>query len=167
MPNSESLHLDGIQPKWWSFKFLGFNVYCYNFDWRKNAILRHDLHHIATDYPFNLIGEMQVATWEFAAGRYPSIFATLFCLPLVGIGALLWPKRIYSAFIRGRNNTSLYRIDTTCNLLDLTVYDLKMLVEKQSVSTNQSNDLIAYLKLVMQSLALIVGPLLVALWILL
>jgi len=54
-----------------------------NFSWRRAAIQRHDLHHMLTGYPFTMRGEFQVATWEFAAGRYPHWGATLLLLPLV------------------------------------------------------------------------------------
>lgn len=54
---------------WWHFEVLGVRIYCYNFNWRRQAIAHHDLHHIVTGYPCSLAGEVQVAAWEFAAGR--------------------------------------------------------------------------------------------------
>jgi hypothetical protein len=50
--------------------------------WRRDAITRHDLHHILTGYSCTMTREMQMAAWEFAAGRYRHWAATLFCLPL-------------------------------------------------------------------------------------
>ena len=38
-----------------------------NWKWRRDAITRHDLHHILTGYPCTMTGEMQMAAWEFAA----------------------------------------------------------------------------------------------------
>jgi hypothetical protein len=94
--------------KWWYFKVLGFKIYCYNFNWRKRALFTHDLHHVVTGYPCTMKGEMQVATWEFAAGRYPNIFSNLFCLPLVAAGTLLIPKKTFKAFQNGQHSRSLF-----------------------------------------------------------
>ena len=94
--------------KWWYFKVLGLKIYCYNFDWRKRALFTHDLHHVVTGYPCTMKGEMQVATWEFAAGRFPNIFSNLFCLPLVAAGTLLIPGKTFKAFQRGQQSRSLF-----------------------------------------------------------
>ena len=79
-----------------------------NFSWRKRALPIHDLHHAITAYPFTMPGECQLAAWEFAAGRYPNVFATAFCLPLVIIGILIAPRRTFKAFARGRRSQTLY-----------------------------------------------------------
>jgi len=79
-----------------------------NFGWRRRALLRHDLHHLLTGYPHTPLGEMEMAAWEFAAGRFEHAGATAFCLPLVGLGAALSPRRTRAAFVRGRRSTSLY-----------------------------------------------------------
>jgi hypothetical protein len=79
-----------------------------NFKWRREAILRHDLHHVLTGYPGTMGGEFQMAAWEFAAGRFPHAAATLLCLPLVAIGFMWSPRRIWSAFRSGRHVRSLY-----------------------------------------------------------
>ncbi len=82
-----------------------------NYDWRRRAILTHDLHHILTGYPCTMRGEFQLATWEFAAGRFPHPAATLICLPLVIAGILWSPRAIFSAFLFGRRCHSLYGTD--------------------------------------------------------
>lgn len=84
-----------------------------NFRWRREAILRHDLHHLLTGYPCTLRGEFQMATWEFAAGRFPHPAATLFCLPLVVAGVLWSPRAIWRAFLCGRRGRSLYGTGTS------------------------------------------------------
>jgi hypothetical protein len=63
------------------------------------AIQRHDLHHILTGYPFTMRGEFQVATWEFAAGRYPHWGATLLLLPLVVMGLFWSPTAIWREIV--------------------------------------------------------------------
>jgi hypothetical protein len=66
----------GLDPQYdttpiWPFRIGRFTVQMPNFSWRRAAIQQHDLHHAITGYPFNMRGECQVATWEFAAGPYP------------------------------------------------------------------------------------------------
>jgi hypothetical protein len=48
---------------------------------------------------------MQMAAWEFAAGRYRHWAATLFCLPLALMGFIWAPRRTARA---GLISTSLY-----------------------------------------------------------
>jgi ubiquinone biosynthesis protein Coq4 len=79
-----------------------------NWRWRQDAIVRHDLHHVLTGYPCTMTGEMQMAAWEFAAGRYRHWAATMFCLPLALMGAIVAPVRTAAAFRAGLRSTSLY-----------------------------------------------------------
>ena len=55
-----------------------------------------------------MTGEMQMAAWEFAAGRYRHWAATLFCLPLALMGFIWAPRRTALAFRAGLISTSLY-----------------------------------------------------------
>ena len=93
---------------WWHFEVFGFKIYCYNFKWRQQALACHDLHHVVTGYPCTMRGEMQVATWEFAAGRFPNLFSNLFCLPLVALGVVVIPRKTFEAFERGKKSRSLF-----------------------------------------------------------
>ncbi len=93
---------------WWYFDVFGFKIYCYNFEWRREALAFHDLHHVVTGYPCTMKGEMQVATWEFAAGRFPNVFSNLFCLPLVALGAATIPHKTFAAFEQGKGSQSLF-----------------------------------------------------------
>lgn len=79
-----------------------------NFAWRRRALPLHDLHHVLTGYPCTPVGEFEMAAWEFAAGRFPHPCATAFCLPLVGLGAVIAPRRTFAAFVRGRSSSTLY-----------------------------------------------------------
>jgi hypothetical protein len=105
---------DAIMPKaensnnWWHFNVFGLKIYCYNFKWRQQALAYHDLHHVVTGHPCTMRGEMQVATWEFAAGRFPNIFSNLFCLPLVALGTLIIPRKTFRAFESGKLSKSLF-----------------------------------------------------------
>lgn len=94
------------------------SLYLPNFEWRRRAIDAHDVHHLLTGYPCTVLGELQIAAWEFGAGRYPHWGATLFCAPLVLIGLFWDPCAIASAWRRGRRSQSLYGMMGPEALLD-------------------------------------------------
>jgi ubiquinone biosynthesis protein Coq4 len=79
-----------------------------NFRWRQAAIDAHDRHHVITGYPLTIAGEIQLAAWEWGAGRYPDWRATAFCAPLIIAGALTMPRQTLNAFRRGKRMESLY-----------------------------------------------------------
>jgi hypothetical protein len=62
-----------------------------------------------------MTGEMQMAAWEFAAGRYKHWAATLFCLPLALMGLIFAPRRTALAFRAGLISTSLYDSELDLN----------------------------------------------------
>ena len=113
---------------------LGLNIPCYNFAWRRQALPAHDLHHVVTGYPVSMPGEFQVAAWEFAAGRFPSLFSNLFCLPLVGLGLVYSPHKVFGAFRLGRSCRSLYGqtpwVSLKGRLETMPVAELKALTSK-------------------------------------
>jgi len=113
------------QDRWSPIGCRDLKVYLPNFKWRRKAVPIHDLHHILTGYEFCPTGEFQMSAWEFAAGRYPNIYSTLFCIPLVGMGALLIPRRTFAAFVRGRRSKTLYFEMDYEKLLNRTIQDLR------------------------------------------
>lgn len=144
--------------KWSPIGCRDLKVYLPNFEWRKKAIPYHDLHHILTKYQFSPIGEFQVAAWEFAAGKYPNIYTTLFCIPLVSMGAFLIPAIQFRAYIRGRRSRTLYEGYSYEELLDKTVGELREeILPKENFKANLS-DYINYVKLVMLSASVIATP---------
>ena len=154
----------GYAASWWRCRFGRFGLSFYNFDWRRKAIAHHDLHHILTGYSCTLAGEIEMAAWEFAAGRYPHIGATLFCLPLVFIGALIRPRRTFAAFLRGRRSTTLYRRPIDDALLDSRLGPLRTACLPETRSEASRADRVSYCVVVLHAAAVtIVGPL-VAAW---
>jgi len=109
----------------WRLKFGPITIRLPNFRWRQKAILKHDLHHLITGYPCSITGECQMATWEFAAGRYPHPASTAFCLPLVILGWCLAPGAIWAAFQSGRRGRSLYGAGSDEMLLEQEFKTLK------------------------------------------
>lgn len=153
---------EGLDPAYdtaptWPFTIGPLTIPFPNFSWRRAAIQRHDLHHILTGYPFTMRGEFQVATWEFAAGRYPHWGATLLLLPLVVMGLLWSPAAIWRAFMKGRGERSLFRPELRDAAARLS---LDALVERtrMHVRRRQAVDVIAFAWLVLQSGAVIVAP---------
>jgi hypothetical protein len=104
-----------------------------NFAWRRKAILAHDLHHLLTAIPCGFRGECQMAAWEFGAGRMPHWAARCFCLPLVAVGMAWSPRRIWSAYARGRQCKTLHGANLT-PLLD------EPLEKLQALTNNPRDD---------------------------
>jgi hypothetical protein len=141
----------------WPFTIGPVTIPFPNFSWRRAAIQRHDLHHILTGYPFTMRGEFQVATWEFAAGRYPHWGATLLLLPLVVMGLFWSPTAIWRAFLKGRGELSLYRpeLREAAGRLSL---DALMEGTRARDRSDRSADAVAFAWLVLQSACVIAVP---------
>jgi len=92
----------------WNCRIGPWEICLPNFAWRQAAIDAHDWHHMLTGYPLTLRGEIQVAAWEWGAGRYPDWRATAFCSPLILLGAVTMPRQTWRAFRWGRECASLY-----------------------------------------------------------
>jgi len=139
----------------WPFRIGPLVVPVPNFSWRRAAIQRHDLHHILNGFPFNMRGEFQVATWEFAAGRYPHPGASLLLLPLVTLGLFWSPRAIWRAFMMGRHGTSLYRPE----LLPLDLPAIQT-IRRLSIEPGAAvtSDVIAFAGLLIQSIGAILLP---------
>ena len=52
-----------------------------------------------------------MAAWEFGAGRMPHWAAAAFCAPLILLGLLWSPARIFAAFTRGLQSRTLHGSD--------------------------------------------------------
>jgi hypothetical protein len=142
----------------WPFRIGQVTIPVPNFSWRRAAIHRHDLHHILNGFPFNMRGEFQVATWEFAAGRYPHLGASLLLLPLVMLGLLWSPHAIWRAFMMGRRAQSFYRP----GMLELDLTALRCQIEPSAPKTPaplRLSDVSAFGALLLQSSAVTLSPL--------
>ena len=143
----------------WPFRIGPVTLPVPNFSWRRAAIQRHDLHHILNGFPFNMRGECQVATWEFAAGRYPHLGASLLLLPLVMLGILWCPRATWHAFLKGRRDISLYRPE----LLQLDLPAIRVLSQQPARPVTAAatvRDIVAFAGLVTQSIGVILAPIL-------
>jgi ubiquinone biosynthesis protein Coq4 len=112
---ANGIEADPASTATWSCRIGPASVEFPNWKWRRDAVTRHDLHHILTGYSCTMTGEMQMAAWEFAAGRYRHWAATLFCLPLALMGLIWAPRKTVQAFRVGLSSTSLYGCELDLN----------------------------------------------------
>lgn len=154
----ERLPRNGSDARRWAIRIGPVSVVLPNFSWRAKALPLHDLHHLLTGYPCTPSGEFEIAAWEFAAGRFPHPFATAFCLPLVGMGALLRPRRTFRAFVRGRASTTLYAQGLSEGLLCADIEQLKQASLPAVQPAVRLADALAYLFLVLVSMAWLAAP---------
>ena len=100
----------GFSSKVVAIKFGRFlTLYLSNFDARRLAIRKHDLHHIVTGYtPSTLLGESEIGTWEIVAGTKTYWAALLLDGSAVLLGFMMSPSKIFRAFVQGRRTKTLY-----------------------------------------------------------
>jgi hypothetical protein len=75
---------------------------------RVAAVRYHDLHHLATGYDTNILGEAEIAAWELASGctKFPAAWVlNSLALP---VGVLRDSERMQRAFARGCRTRNLY-----------------------------------------------------------
>jgi hypothetical protein len=99
----------GYNARWVRVETKPFPVYFPNTACRVEAAKLHDLHHIAMEYKTDWPGEAEIAAWEIASGCGRHGWAWLLNLGAFMVGMVLFPKRLYRAFIRGRHAANLYR----------------------------------------------------------
>lgn len=80
-----------------------------NTDGRKAVARFHDLHHVATGYGTDLVGEGEIGAWELRAGC--TNFASWFYNSMAAaFGFLLNPRRVVRAFRAAKGQQTLYRL---------------------------------------------------------
>lgn len=111
----------GYSDKWVRLKLGPISLYIPNTAARVRAVRIHDLHHVATGYRTDWIGEFEISAWELATwcGRYHAAWV----LNLGGLVAGLFssPRRTVAAFMRGRRSHNLYAEEYGPALLTQTV----------------------------------------------
>jgi hypothetical protein len=78
---------------------------------RQRAVILHDVNHLLTGYDTVLTGgEMEIASFEIATGCGRVWVAWLLNWPLLLLGVVARPRRVFRAFVRGRQSQSLYHL---------------------------------------------------------
>ena len=95
---------------------------------RQRAIPLHDMHHAATGYGTDLVGEAEIGVWELRAGCN-NAFLVGINLAAVVVGCVLAPLRMLRAFRRARGARSLYLVGLPREQLGaMSVAELRKLV---------------------------------------
>lgn len=76
---------------------------------RQRVVKLHDLHHLATGYGTDLVGEAEIGAWELRAGC-TSLAAYVYNGMAVAMGLLIAPRRTVQAFLDARGTMTLYRL---------------------------------------------------------
>jgi len=90
-----------------------FCFYFPNFDQRRKAVLKHDIHHLLTGYNTSFKGECEISAWEIASGCKKYRAAFFINTSGVMIGLLITLPGVLSAFARGRKTKNLYSDELT------------------------------------------------------
>ena len=115
----------GYDDKWVKVEYGLLRFYFPNTKGRVKVVKYHDLHHILTGYGTSLSGETEIGAWEVATGCTRNLAAWLLNLSGFGWGLVVNPKRVYKAFIRGRQSANLYHLPFNDELLSATVGHLR------------------------------------------
>lgn len=92
---------------------------------RKRAVPFHDLHHVATGYGTDVVGEAEIGAWEIVAGCN-SVFLWWIDLSAIALGLLVSPRRTWTALRTARGQRTLYRESLLyADALELTVGELR------------------------------------------
>jgi hypothetical protein len=144
----------GYGDKWVKIKFGPLPIFFPNTAARRWAVRYHDLHHILNEYETTLAGEAEIAAWEVATGELPNLTGWFLDLGGFTYGLLLYPRRLYRAFSRGRRSKSLYGMPFTDQLLSRKVGEVrKCLRLNQETPAARLGDQLAFLKWAMISVA--------------
>jgi hypothetical protein len=120
--------------KWTKVAFFAFKFAIPNTARHAWGIRLHDLHHVATGYGTDLVGEGEISCWELAGGlRGLDLYVGSIIVMVALTGCLLSPRRMLRAWQRGRRARPLWtdpsleeRDDAKLEeLLDLTVAELR------------------------------------------
>lgn len=117
----------GYDLKWFKIKLGPIYIPFPNTKSRIAAVKIHDIHHLVTEYPAIMRGEVEIGAWEIASGCGNYFMAWILNAGSFLIGIFFWPKALFNAFLRGRKcKTNLYyNVNYNSGLLEKTVGELR------------------------------------------
>jgi len=132
------------------------HFYFPNFDARRKAIIKHDIHHILTGYEASsLIGESEISTWEIASGCKKYWAALLIDIHGMHLGLIINPWRVLKSFSRGRRTKNLYHdLINDDKALETSVAELKTLLHLDKIDANTTpriSDILLFLIILIAS----------------
>ena len=107
--------------------FLSFAFKLPNPPSRRRAIRFHDLHHVATGFGTDLVGEAEISAWELRRGlRGVGPYVSLLIVQLTLLGLVIAPRRTIAAWRSSNNRFSLFHEKKSYDeLLAMSVADLR------------------------------------------
>lgn len=110
------------------------NLYFPNFDSRRKAVVKHDIHHLVTGYSTSLIGESEISAWEIASGCKSYWFAFFIDTSGFMLGLPINFARVLKAFARGRRTKNLYSDHISDErAMEMKIGELKTLLDLDKV----------------------------------
>ena len=79
-----------------------------NFPARRKALLKHDIHHLVTEYPTTMKGESEISAWEIGSGCGKYWAAWAIDTSGMMLAVFFNIQGIYKAFVRGMRSINLY-----------------------------------------------------------
>jgi len=80
-------------------------LYLPNLEGRKKCVAIHDLDHVVAEYDTDWRGELQIAGFELGLGCGRFWFGWMVNSQAISLGALLFPRDVFRAYVRGRRCT--------------------------------------------------------------
>jgi hypothetical protein len=136
----------GYAAKWVDFELGPIPMPFPNSDARRRAVKVHDLHHVLTGYQTDIFGEAEISAWELGAGCGNMTAAWLLNLGGMALGMLIAPRRMWRAWLRGRQSQSLYRAPSLDELLARRVGELRAACKLgDTLAPARTSDVLAFL----------------------
>jgi hypothetical protein len=102
--------VEGYDAKWTEASFFGLNFSVPNTKHHRWAIMRHDLHHAATGYGTDLVGEAEISAWEIRKGfRGLGLYVGSIVAGAALFGLVIAPRRTLAAFRASAAQPSLFQ----------------------------------------------------------
>jgi hypothetical protein len=121
---------EGYDSKWTEASLFGVGFKVPNTKAHRRAIMRHDLHHVATGFGTDLRGEAEISVWETAKGLSGvGLYVRAIVWSIVLTGWTFAPIRMLRAFRGARGRGSLFQVDDYESLLDLRIGELRARLE--------------------------------------
>ncbi|HVH42567.1 MAG TPA: hypothetical protein VM925_09490 [Labilithrix sp.] len=102
-----------------------------NTERHRSAIRLHDLHHVATGFGTDLVGEGEISAFEVRRGLpRAGLYVASIVVMVTLTGFVLSPARVLAAFEGAKRTTPLWALDIPYeDLLDMTVAELRALLQ--------------------------------------
>ncbi len=120
---------EAYDAKWTEGSAFGVKIRVPNTRAHRWAIMLHDLHHVATGYGTDLVGEGEISLWEIRGAARAGLYVLSIVAMGCAAGLALAPRRVLGAWRAGKGPGRLFGAITTQAeydaLLDGTVGELR------------------------------------------